>query len=89
MARDLFKDAQAMLKDLIDNKRLKAQGVVGFWPAAQQNLNDVALFEDESREQQIARFCFLRQQSAKANGVPNLSLADYVAPQDAGTPDSL
>lgn len=86
-ARDLFKDAQAMLKDLIDNKRLKAQGVVGFWPAAQQNLNDVALFEDESREQQIARFCFLRQQSAKANGVPNLSLADYVAPQDAGTPD--
>lgn len=86
-ARDLFKDAQDMLKDLIDNKRLKAQGVVGFWPAAQQNLNDVALFEDESREQQIARFCFLRQQSAKANGVPNLSLADYVAPQDAGTPD--
>ncbi len=86
-ARDLFKDAQAMLKDLIDNKRLKAQGVVGFWPAAQQNRNDVALFEDESREQQIARFCFLRQQSAKANGVPNLSLADYVAPQDAGTPD--
>ena len=86
-ARDLFKDAQAMLKDLIDNKRLKAQGVVGFWPAAQQNLNDVALFEDESREQQIARFCFLRQQSAKAHGVPNLSLADYVAPQDAGTPD--
>lgn len=86
-ARDLFKDAQAMLKGLIDNKRLKAQGVVGFWPAAQQNLNDVALFEDESREQQIARFCFLRQQSAKANGVPNLSLADYVAPQDAGTPD--
>tara|TARA_R110002167_G_scaffold254359_2_gene460567 strand:- start:14451 stop:18137 length:3687 start_codon:yes stop_codon:yes gene_type:complete len=86
-ARDLFKDAQAMLKDLIDNKRLKAQGVVGFWPAAQQNLNDVALFEDESREQQIARFCFLRQQSGKAHGVPNLSLADYVAPQDAGTPD--
>ncbi len=86
-ARDLFKDAQAMLKDLIDNKRLKAQGVVGFWPAAQQNLNDVTLFEDESREQQIARFCFLRQQSAKALGVPNLSLADYVAPQDAGTPD--
>ena len=86
-ARDLFKDAQAMLKDLIDNKRLKAQGVVGFWPAAQQNLNDVVLFEDESREQQIARFCFLRQQSGKAHGVPNLSLADYVAPQDAGTPD--
>ena len=86
-ARDLFKDAQAMLKDLIDNKRLKAQGVVGFWPAAQQNLNDVTLFEDESREKQIARFCFLRQQSGKAHGVPNLSLADYVAPQGTDTPD--
>jgi 5-methyltetrahydrofolate--homocysteine methyltransferase len=86
-ARDLFKDAQAMLKDLIENKRLKAQAVVGFWPAAQQNLNDVTLFEDETREKQIARFCFLRQQSGKAHGVPNLSLADYIAPQGSDTPD--
>jgi len=86
-ARDLFEDAQAMLKDLIDNKRLKAQAVVGFWPAEQQHLNDVTLFEDESREQEIARFCFLRQQSGKAHGVPNLSLADYVAPQGTDTPD--
>ena len=86
-ARDLFKDAQAMLKDLIENKRLKAQAVVGFWPAAQENLNDVTLFEDETREQQIARFCFLRQQSGKAHGVPNLSLADYIAPQGSDTPD--
>lgn len=86
-ARDLFEDAQKMLKDLIDNKRLKAQAVIGFWPAAQQNLNDVALFDDETRQEEIARFCFLRQQSAKVQGVPNLSLADYVAPEGMEAPD--
>ncbi|MGJ8689320.1 MAG: methionine synthase [Gammaproteobacteria bacterium] len=86
-ARDLFADAQAMLKDIVDNKLLKAQGVIGFWPAAQQNLNDVVLFESDAREQETARFCFLRQQSIKAQGIPNLSLADYIAPQDSGVPD--
>ncbi len=82
-ARDLFADAQAMLKDIIDNKRLKAQAVIGFWPAGQENLNDVALFTDETRQGELARFSFLRQQSAKAKGVPNLSLADYIAPKDS------
>src|SRR5690606_21538618 len=39
-ARDLYQDAQAMLKDIIDNKRLKAQAVFGFWPASRSAHED-------------------------------------------------
>ncbi|MGB4248203.1 MAG: methionine synthase [Pseudohongiellaceae bacterium] len=86
-AKELFQDAQTMLKDIIDNKRLKAQAVVGFWPAAQTGINDVVLFTDQDSTKELTRFNFLRQQSIKAEGVPNLSLADFVAPQDSGFPD--
>ncbi len=86
-ARDLFRDAQAMLKQIIDGRLLKAQAVVGFWPAAQRNANDVVLFTDETRRQELAAFQFLRQQAGKAPGIPNLSLADFVAPETLGIPD--
>ncbi|MDX1490060.1 MAG: methionine synthase [Pseudohongiellaceae bacterium] len=86
-ARDLFKDAQAMLKDIIDNKRLRAQGVIGFWPAQQVDDNDVALYQKDSLDIEIAKFSFLRQQSKKADNLPNMSLADFVAPTSTGLPD--
>lgn len=85
-ARDLFADAQAMLKELIDGGKLKAQGVLGFWPAARTGLNDVTVYADEDHTQPLHRFSFLRQQAAKAEGIPNLSLADFVAsPEQAST----
>jgi len=86
-ARDLFKDAQAMLKQIIDGKLLKAQAVAGFWPAAQRNHNDVVLYADETRQSELARFTFLRQQAGKAPGISNLSLADFVAPEESATTD--
>ncbi|MCP5357222.1 MAG: methionine synthase [Pseudomonadales bacterium] len=88
-ARDLFRDAQQMLHHIIDNKLLRAQAVVGFWPAARCAENDVALYTDESHDIERTRFHFLRQQSAKADGVPNLSLADFIAPTDSGKGDYL
>lgn len=78
-ARDLFADAQSMLKHIIDNKLLKAQAVFGFWPALRSNRNDVTIFKDESCNESLHTFNFLRQQAAKADGIPNLSLADFVA----------
>jgi len=86
-ARDLFKDAQAMLKQIIDGKLLKAQAVAGFWPAAQRNHNDVVLYADETRQSELARFTFLRQQAGKAPGISNLSLADFVAPEESAITD--
>jgi len=77
-AKDLFKDAQAMLKRIIDEKWFTARGVVGFWPA-QAVGDDIAVYADESRAEEIARFHTLRQQIKKSNGKPNLALSDFVA----------
>ncbi|MES2834610.1 MAG: methionine synthase [Pseudomonadota bacterium] len=77
-ARDLFADAQAMLKRIIDEKWFTARGVVGFWPARADG-DDIAVYADESRTGEIARFHTLRQQMAKTNGKPNLALSDFVS----------
>jgi 5-methyltetrahydrofolate--homocysteine methyltransferase len=78
-AKDLFKDAQAMLKRIIDERWFTAKGVVGFWPANAVG-DDIVVFEDEARTTEIARFHTLRQQIAKSNGKPNAALSDFVSP---------
>ncbi|MDO9610025.1 MAG: vitamin B12 dependent-methionine synthase activation domain-containing protein, partial [Brevundimonas sp.] len=77
-ARDLFEDAKVMLKRIIDEKWFTAKGVVGFWPARADG-DDVIVFADESRNEEIARFHTLRQQIKKSNGKPNLALSDFIA----------
>jgi 5-methyltetrahydrofolate--homocysteine methyltransferase len=77
-ARDLFADAQVMLKRIIDEKWFTAKGVVGFWPARADG-DDVIVFADEARDAEIARFHTLRQQIKKSNGKPNLALSDFIA----------
>jgi 5-methyltetrahydrofolate--homocysteine methyltransferase len=86
-ARDLFRDAQNMLQEIVENKLLKAQAVIGFWPAAQVGVNDVVLYEDVAKTTPIASFNFLRQQSVKADGIPNLCLSDFIAPLASEQPD--
>lgn len=80
-ARSLFEDAQAMLKQIVEEKWLAAKAVVGFWPAARDG-DDVQLFEDESRASELTKFHFLRQQVQKREGRRNDCLADFVAPAD-------
>ena len=81
-ARDLFADAQGMLKRIIDEKWFTARGVVGFWPARAVG-DDIAVFGDETRTQEIARFHTLRQQIKKSNGKPNLAMSDFIAEDGA------
>ncbi|PZO40230.1 MAG: methionine synthase [Alphaproteobacteria bacterium] len=80
-AKDLFADAKVMLKRIIDEKWFTASGVVGFWPAQAEG-DDIIVFEDETRSQELARFHTLRQQIKKANGKPNLALSDFIAPRE-------
>jgi 5-methyltetrahydrofolate--homocysteine methyltransferase len=87
-ARELLADGQAMLDDIVRNKRLEARGVVGFFPASRLGDDDIALYTDESRREVRAVIHTLRQQMAKADGRPNRALADYVAPAE-GAPDYL
>ncbi|KAK0351176.1 hypothetical protein LTR94_026023 [Friedmanniomyces endolithicus] len=77
-ARDLFSDAQAMLKSIIEEKWFTARGVVGFWPANARG-DDIVVWTDETRTTELARFHGLRQQIAKSNGKPNLCLSDFVS----------
>jgi 5-methyltetrahydrofolate--homocysteine methyltransferase len=88
-ASELFSDAQAMLKRIVEEKWLTANATVGFWPAARVGKDDVVVYQDEAREQPLATLHHLRQQGDKPNGKPNLSLADYIAPQDSGVRDYL
>jgi 5-methyltetrahydrofolate--homocysteine methyltransferase len=63
-------------------------GVYGFFPANSDG-DDVVLWQDETRGAERARLHFLRQQIAKAEGEPLLSLADFVAPRESGLIDYL
>jgi 5-methyltetrahydrofolate--homocysteine methyltransferase len=86
-AKNLFNDAQAMLKDLVENKRLKARAVFGLWPANQVNHDDIEVYADTSRSKTLATLHHIRQQNHKNDDAPLLSLADYVAPKDSGLQD--
>ena len=77
-ARDLFRDAQDMLKRIVEEKWFTARGVVGFWPANAHG-DDIVVWTDETRSAELARFHGLRQQIAKTSGKPNLCLSDFVA----------
>ena len=79
-ASQLFADAQAMLEKIIQEKWLTAKAVIGFWPAARDG-DDVVLYTDDTRANELSRVHFLRQQIAKRDGRPNFCLADFVAPQ--------
>jgi 5-methyltetrahydrofolate--homocysteine methyltransferase len=85
-AGPLFSDAQALLEQIVREARLTANGVVGFWPANAVG-DDIELYTDETRRERRTVIHTLRQQMAKAAGRPNLALADFVAPRDAGYPD--
>lgn len=87
-AKNLFNDAQAMLKRIVDEKLLTAKAVIGFWPANTVNHDDIAVFKDEDRTEELATLHHIRQQVQKpGNTKPNTSLADFIAPKDSGKQD--
>ena len=85
-ARQLFEDAQRMLAQIIDEKWFAPRAVVGFWPANAVG-DDIRLFTDESRQEELATLFTLRQQLSKRDGKPNMALSDFVAPVESGRAD--
>ncbi len=86
-ARNLFRDAEALLKRIVDEKWLEARGVIGFWAANSDDKEDVYLYGPERVNEPVATLHFLRQQVHKSKGRPHLCLADFVAPQSSGLTD--
>jgi 5-methyltetrahydrofolate--homocysteine methyltransferase len=85
-ARNLFDDAQALLKQLIAEEWLVANGVVGFWPANSVG-DDIEIYSDESRKKKIATLHTLRQQMLRDESKSNLALSDFIAPKETGLAD--
>ncbi|MBL0096761.1 MAG: methionine synthase [Bacteroidetes bacterium] len=85
-AKKLFDDAQEMLKKIIDEKWLQANGVIGIFPANAVG-DDILVYEDDTRKKVRATFHTLRQQTKKPEGQANIALSDFIAPKSAGVKD--
>jgi 5-methyltetrahydrofolate--homocysteine methyltransferase len=85
-ARKLYDDAQEMLDRIVDERWLTASGVVGLFPANSVG-DDIEVYLDEDREEPVTVLHQLRQQGQHREGVPNRSLADFVAPKATGLKD--
>jgi len=86
-ARKLFSDASVMLNRVVSEGWLTARAVIGFHPANSIDHDDIRVFTDESRSEELMRLCHLRQQRSKAGGQYHHCLADYLAPLESGRPD--
>ncbi|HBU78919.1 MAG TPA: methionine synthase, partial [Muricauda sp.] len=82
-AKELFKDAKVLLKRILDERLLKAKAIFGLFPANQVGEDDIEV--DKNGKTFIFRT--LRQQLKKREGVPNIALADFIAPKDSGIQD--
>ncbi|PTM07908.1 MAG: methionine synthase [Bacteroidetes bacterium] len=92
-ARELFKDAQELLNRVFDEKLLKAKAVFGLFPANTVDDDIEVTVENchaelvEASQKNKFNFISLRQQSRKAEGKPNIALADFIAPKDSEKQD--
>ena len=85
-AQNLFEDAQNLLKDIIDNKRLTARAVFGLWPANTVNHDDIEVYAQDGST--AATLHQIRQQIQKPGASEELaSLADFVAPKETELTD--
>ncbi|HUR30394.1 MAG TPA: vitamin B12 dependent-methionine synthase activation domain-containing protein, partial [Saprospiraceae bacterium] len=87
-ATKLWNDAQEMLDQIINEKWITANAVVGIFPA-NSDMDDIIIYKDESKTEILMRVHHLRQQVAKATGQYNYSLSDFIAPVESGKTDYL
>ena len=87
-SKKLYEDAQVLLQKILKEKRIRARGVMAFFPANAEG-DDILLYEDDSRKKVRARLHGLRQQMARSDGEPNRCLTDFVAPVSSGKKDYL
>ena len=87
-AQRLFDDAQEQLQKIVSEHRIQAKGVFGFYPA-NSDKEDIVLFTNDDRTDELMRFPMLRQQWERVGQQEFRSLADYIAPLDSGRKDYL
>ena len=85
-AQSLFLDAQEMLNQIVEDNWLTAKARFGLFPAHAVG-DDIEIYTTDDRSQVSARWLTLRQQLKKRKGLPNLALADFIAPKTSGKKD--
>ena len=101
-ANKLFKDAQELLARIVEEKRFRANAVVGIFLANSvgedteirvpnyvplQRKMTVPSFSTQLIPQETVMLHHLRQQTEQPFGRANLSLADFIAPKETGVDD--
>lgn len=81
-ATELFDDAQTLLQKVFRDKLLKGKAIFGLFPANTVNEDDIEVYADKTYT-----FLSLRQQLKKREEVPNMALADFIAPKETGIQD--
>ncbi len=85
-SKKLFQDANKLLDEIVDNNLFTAHGVAGIFPANSAG-DDIEIYSDGTRAGVRTVLHTLRSQADKSYNVPNLALADFVAPKDSGKLD--
>ncbi|MEO7060349.1 MAG: vitamin B12 dependent-methionine synthase activation domain-containing protein, partial [Lapillicoccus sp.] len=85
-ARKLYDDANAMLDQIIEERWLSANGVIGLFPASSIG-DDIEVYTDETRSRSLTTLRGLRQQGQHRPGIPNRAMSDIVAPKETGLHD--
>lgn len=84
-AKELFKDAQVILKRILDEKLLTAKAIFGIFKANSNATDDILIFNEQNERQ--VKFITLRQQAQRSKGKDYLALSDFIAPQSSGKTD--
>lgn len=84
-AKELFKDAQVILKRILDEKLLTAKAIFGIFKANSNESDDILVFDENDNEK--VKFLTLRQQAQRSKGKDYLALSDFIAPQSSGKTD--
>ncbi|MEO6307430.1 MAG: methionine synthase [Nitrospiraceae bacterium] len=85
-AKELYDDALALLRKILEQRLFTANGVYGFFPANSAG-DDIEIYSDGGRKTVLTTFHTLRQQSEKPQGQRSFALADFVAPKESGRED--
>ncbi len=80
----MYHEAQAMIETIIAKQLLKPRAVFGLFEANSINDDDISVMK---KGKEIGVFRTLRQQLRKREGIPNMALADFIAPKASGKTD--
>ncbi|WP_062817309.1 methionine synthase [Alcanivorax sp. NBRC 102024] len=95
-ATKLYRDAQAMLEKIVEEKWLTARAVIGFWPA-NSVMDDIELYRNPGDKEAFMTLHHLRQQLDRTKShqqgskerKPDFCLSDFIAPRETGLTDWL